>query len=67
MQKISFFQLFILEKHSILEYRNQIDHTDFWQLPPKNLSIKILIFLNWSQRAENQAISLICSGDFVLL
>ena len=66
MQKISLFQLFILELHSILESLNQIDHTHFWLFLPKNYKSKNS-FLNWYQHAKNQAISLICSGDFILL
>ena len=50
-QKISFFQLLILEIHSVLESCNQIDHTH----------------LNWYQHAKNEAMSLICSGDFIHL
>ena len=64
MQKISLFQPLILGKHSILESRNQIDHTHFWSFPPIKLSIRFFFFLNWYQHAKNQAISLICSGDF---
>ena len=41
MQKITLFQLFILEIHSILESGNQINHTQFLPFPPKNLSTKI--------------------------
>ena len=59
MQKISLFQLLILEIHSVLESSNQIDHTHFWSYPPIKLSIQIFFFLNWYQHAKNQAISLI--------
>ena len=67
MQKISLFQLFILEIYSILEPCNQIGHTHFWQFPTRKIINQKLIFLNWYQLAKNQAISLTCSEDFVHL
>ena len=67
MQKVSLFQLFILEIHSILESHKHIDHTHFWPFTPKKIIDLNLIFLNWYQHTKNQAISLICSGDFVHL
>ena len=57
---LALLQLFIIEIHLILENRNQIDHTHFWPFPPKT-------YLNSYQHEKNQTISLICSGDFVLL
>ena len=62
---MSLFQLLILEMHSILESRNQIDRTHFWQCPPKKNINQDFIFSFWYQHSKNQAISLICFGDFL--
>ena len=44
MQKISLFQVFILEINSVLESRKQMDHTHFSPFPSKILLIKIFFF-----------------------
>ena len=40
------FQLIIFETHSILNCRNQINHTYFWPFP-QNIIDHNLTFLNW--------------------
>ena len=59
-RKISSFHQFILQMQSILESCNQTGHT------PKKFD-QPLIYVNLYQHAKNQAISLICSGDMVLI
>ena len=59
MQKISLFNLFIIELQSILESHDQTGHA------PLKIFYQLLIYVNLHEHAKNQAISLICSGDMV--
>ena len=56
MQKISLFQLPILEIHSILESRDRIDRTLFCHFRLKNYPPKFN-FLNWYRHAKNHVLA----------
>ena len=67
MQKHSELHWFILDIQSILESRDQIGHTHFLTMPNQKRFNQLLIFVNFHELAENEAVSSICSREIVHL